>query len=160
MAERRLHLSAVVALFLALAGALTANLAEAAHAETSPTITCWGKDRAADNYRKVYVRRLIMREPKTCSLLGPYVDDAHGAILHRLKWHSWGSATATATGYTQSLGANSPGDPTEFSATVSLTDIRGRRDRQWYSLMTVTTRFGAGRYHLSSPTAVDYQVSS
>lgn len=124
----------------------------------SPSLTCWGKERAADNYTIVYTQRLVVRQPRRCSLLGPNVDDANGAILHRLKWHSWGSRTATASGYSQSLGANSAGAPTEFPARVSVTGIRTRNGRRWYSRMSITSQSVTNHYRLSSPTARDYET--
>jgi hypothetical protein len=103
--------------------------ANVGRASPRPTVTCWGNERAAHDYTIVYTQRLVVTEPRTCSLLGPHVDDAEGAILHSLTWRSWGAPTATSSGMAQAIGAGSPGEPTEYPATVSVTGIEASDTR-------------------------------
>jgi hypothetical protein len=145
---------------VAIAGLLyfvAATPANTGRGSLRPTVTCWGQERTADDYTIVYTRRLVVTSPRTCSLLGPHVDDADGAILHNLTWRSWGAQTATAAGNAQSIGANGPGEPTEYPATVSVTGIQARYGRRWYSRMTVKSRGYTNHYRLSSPWAPDYE---
>jgi hypothetical protein len=124
----------------------------------TPTITCWGKERAADDYKIVYTERLVVRHPSTCSNGGPYVEGPREVILHHLVWSSWGSSTATATGSSQQLGAGSPGEPREIPATATVSNIKTSGGRRWYSELSVTTSYGTGHFRLRSPTAPNYQT--
>jgi hypothetical protein len=126
---------------------------------SAPTITCWGKETAADDYRIVYIQRLVERHPAICSLGGPYVDEAHNAELRDLKWRSWGDTTATASGGSVELGALSPGETRKtLTATVVASVIRTSGGRSWYSRLSVTTSIGTQHFQLSPPTARDYQI--
>jgi hypothetical protein len=161
MAQVRRYVVALAGIVSLFAPSVAANAVPAVGTSArlaTPTITCWGKERAADHYKIVYTERLVVRHPMTCSNSAPYVDTAQEVILHDLKWSSWGSSTATATGSSQVLGARSPGEPSEIPATVTVSDIKSTGARRWYAELSVTTSYGAGHYRLRSPTASNSQT--
>ena len=155
----KVALVAVGAVLMVVSAVVLASAGSAlAGGRPAPTITCWGNEKGEDNYTVVLFERLVVRHPGNCSLMGPGVFDYDGAVLHRIKWQRWGSATVSATGWSRSLGANSPGEPTEYPAAISVSDIREHGGKCWYSHMTITSRGFTGHFTLSSPSARDYQT--
>ena len=92
-------------------------------------------------------RRFVVAAPINCSLLGPHVFDAIGAVLVGMQWTNWGQPNVTGTGYSVPLGALGPGYPRQLPATVTLSNLVQGFGGYWYSAMTITVTTPDGTSH-------------